>query len=210
MASTRLTPAGLPSRSTRTGNPRRRGLTLLVALVTLMWLVEAIDLVAGDLDAYGIRPRDEGWLPGILLAPFLHGSFGHLLGNTVALLVLGAVVALGGLRDIALVTAIVAVVAGIGTWMVAAPGTVHIGASGISFGYISYLVVRGLYSGSGLHLGAGVVVLALWGGTLMTGLIPSQGISWQGHLFGALGGILAARLLHEAASRSPSRVPRGS
>jgi membrane associated rhomboid family serine protease len=175
-----------------------------------MWVVEGIDLVAGDLDAYGIRPRDEGWLPGILLAPFLHGSFGHLLGNTVALLVLGAVVALGGLRVIALVTAIVALVAGIGTWMVAAPGTIHIGASGISFGYISYLVVRGLYSGSGLHLGAGVVVLALWGGTLMTGLIPSQGISWQGHLFGALGGILAARLLHVAASRSRSRVPRGS
>jgi membrane associated rhomboid family serine protease len=122
--------------------------------------------------------------------------------------VLGAVVALGGLRTIALVTLIIALVAGVGTWAVAPPGTLHIGASGISFGYISYLVVRGLYSGSALHLAAGVIVLALWGGTLMTGLIPSQGISWQGHLFGALGGILAARLLHVAA-RSGTRVPRG-
>jgi membrane associated rhomboid family serine protease len=173
-----------------------------------MWLVEAIDVVAGDLDAYGIRPRDEEGLTGILLAPFLHGSFAHLLGNTFALLVLGAVVALAGLRVIALVTVIVALVAGIGTWVVAPPGTVHIGASGISFGYISYLVVRGLYSGSALHLGAGVIVLAVWGGTLMTGLIPSQGISWQGHLFGALGGILAARLLHAAPKGARPSAPR--
>ena len=187
---------------------RTRGLQLLAALIALMWLVEAIDLVAGDLDAHGIRPRDEEGLPGILFAPFLHGSFAHLLGNTVALVVLGAVVALGGLRVIALVTLIIALVAGVGTWAVAPPGTLHIGASGISFGYISYLVVRGLYSGSALHLAAGVIVLALWGGTLMTGLIPSQGISWQGHLFGALGGILAARLLHVAA-RSRTPVARG-
>ena len=198
--------------STSTGassSTRKRGLLLLAALVSVMWLVEAIDLVAGDLDAYGIRPRDEEGLPGIAFAPFLHGSFGHLFGNTIALLVLGAVVALGGLRIIALVTVIVALVAGLGTWMVAPAGTLHIGASGITFGYISYLIVRGLYSGSGLHLGAGVIVLAVWGGTLMTGLIPSQGISWQGHLFGALGGILAARLLHVAASRPASRLPRG-
>ena len=107
-----------------------------------------------------------------------------------------------------MVTVIVAVVAGVGTWLVAPAGTLHIGASGISFGYISYLVVRGLYSGSALHLGAGVLVLALWGGTLMTGLIPSQGISWQGHLFGALGGILAARLLHVATSRRAVPSPR--
>ncbi len=171
-----------------------------------MWLVEVADLVAGDLDAYGIRPRDEEWLPGILFAPFLHGSFGHLIGNTVSLLTLGAVVALGGLRTIAAATLIIALTAGIGTWAVAPPGTVHIGASGIAFGYISYLVLRGLYSGSALHLGAGVLVLALWGGTLLTGLIPSTGISWQGHLFGALGGIIAARLLHVARARRTARL----
>ena len=188
---------------------RRRGLLALAGLVGLMWLVEAIDLVAGDLDAFGIRPRDEAGLAGVAFAPFLHGSFAHLLGNTVALVVLGAVVALAGLRTIVAVTLIVALIAGAGTWAVAPPGTVHIGASGITFGYISYLVVRGLYSGSALHLGAGVIVLAVWGGTLMTGLIPSQGVSWQGHLFGALGGILAARLLHVTASRRTVAAPRG-
>ncbi len=182
-------------------NSRWHGFILLAALICVMWVVEGVDLVAGDLDANGIRPRDDEGLLGILFAPFLHGSLGHLVGNTVSLAVLGAVVALGGLRNIAVVTAIVALVAGLGTWAVAAPGTLHIGASGITFGYISYLVVRGLYSRSALHVAAGVIVFLFWGGTLLTGLVPEQGISWQGHLFGALGGILAARLLHVAARR---------
>ena len=194
-----------PARRAPAGS-RAGALALLAALIALMWLVEAVDLVAGNLDAHGIRPRDEDGLPGILFAPFLHGSFAHLLGNTVSLLVLGAVVALAGLRIIVLVTAIVPLVAGVGTWLVAPPGTLHIGASGIAFGYISYLVVRGLYSGSALHLGAGVIVLALWGGTLISGLVPAYGISWQGHLFGALGGIVAARLLHVARARA-GRAP---
>ncbi len=182
-------------------NSRWHGFILLAALICVMWVVEGIDLVAGDLDANGIRPRVDEGLLGILFAPFLHGSLGHLVGNTVSLAVLGAVVALGGLRNIAVVTAIVALVAGLGTWAVAAPGTLHIGASGITFGYISYLVVRGLYSRSALHVAAGVIVFLFWGGTLLTGLVPEQGISWQSHLFGALGGILAARLLHVAARR---------
>lgn len=191
------------SPATRRPDPasRRNGFVLLAVLIAVMWLVEAVDLVTGDLDANGIRPRDEDGLPGILFAPFLHGSLGHLVGNTISIALLGAVVALGGLRNLAIVTVVVALVAGVGTWAVAAPNTLHIGASGIAFGYISYLLVRGLYSRSALHVGAGVVVFLIWGGTLLTGLVPEEGISWQGHLFGALGGILAARLLHVAARR---------
>lgn len=193
-------PTDSPIRRPRTSS-RWHGFILLAVLISVMWVVEAVDLVTGDLDANGIRPRDEEGLPGILFAPFLHGSLAHLVGNTVSLALLGAVVALGGLRNIAIVTVIVALVAGLGTWAVAAPGTLHIGASGIAFGYISYLVVRGLYSRSALHVGAGLIVFLLWGGTLLSGLVPEQGISWQGHLFGALGGILAARVLHVAARR---------
>lgn len=181
---------------------RRHGFMLLAALIAVMWGVEAIDAVTGDLDSNGIRPRDEDGLPGILWAPFLHGGFGHLLGNTLSIALLGAVVALGGLMRMAMVTIVVALAAGIGTWAVAEPGTVHIGASGIAFGYMSYLIVRGLYSRSALHLVASVVVLVLWGGTLLSGLMPEEGISWQGHLFGALGGILAARLLHVTGRRA--------
>lgn len=193
-------PVEPPIRRSRS-SARWHGFILLGVLIAVMWLVEAVDLVAGNLDANGIRPRDEDGLPGILFAPFLHGSLGHLVGNTISMALLGAVVALGGLRNLALVTVIVALVAGLGTWAVAAPGTLHIGASGIAFGYISYLVIRGLYSRSALHVGAGLIVFLFWGGTLLTGLVPEQGISWQGHLFGALGGILAARLLHVAARR---------
>jgi membrane associated rhomboid family serine protease len=192
------------SNSVRRGrrDTRVQGLGLIAILVAIMWGVEVVDLAAGDLDANGIRPRDEDGLPGILLAPFLHGGFGHLIGNTIPLVLLGGVIALGGLRRVAIVTLIVVLTAGVGTWMTAPVNTLHIGASGIVFGYISYLVIRGLYSRSILHFAAGVLVLLFWGGTLMTGLVPEQGISWQGHLFGALGGILAARLVHvEAASR---------
>lgn len=177
------------------GGERERGLVLVGAMAALMWAVEVVDLAAGDLDANGIRPRDGDGLLGILLAPFLHGDFGHLIGNTIPFLVLGAVIALSGLARVAAVTGIVAVGGGLGTWLVGPGDTVHIGASGIVFGYATYLLARGVYSRRLLHLGTGLLVLALFGTTLLFGLIPSAGVSWQGHLFGALSGVLAARVL---------------
>jgi membrane associated rhomboid family serine protease len=165
----------------------------------LMWLVEVVDLVAGDLDAAGIRPRDPDGLSGIVAAPFLHGGFAHLLGNTIPFLILGAAIALSGLARVAAVTAIVAVVGGLGTWLTAPEGTIHIGASGLVFGFAAYLVARGAYSRRGWHLAAGLVVLAIYGTTLLVGLVPTPGISWQGHLFGAVGGVVAARALHRSA-----------
>jgi len=172
------------------------GVAVVAAMAVLMWLVEVVDVVAGDLDGAGIRPRDPEGLFGIVASPFLHGSFAHLLGNTVPFLVLGAGIALGGLARVVAVTIIVAVVGGLGTWLTAASGTVTIGASGIVFGFAAYLVARGVYSRRALHLGAGLLVLALFGTTLLTGLMPTPGVSWQAHLFGAVGGVLAARLLH--------------
>jgi hypothetical protein len=105
-----------------------------------MWAVETVDVFAGDLDAHGIRPRDPAGLEGIATAPFLHAGFGHLLGNTLPFVVMGAVIALAGLARVAAVTAIVALVSGLGTWVVAASNTVHVGASGIVFGYAAYLL----------------------------------------------------------------------
>jgi membrane associated rhomboid family serine protease len=177
---------------------RTRGLALVAALVAAMWMVEIVDLVAGDLDSAGIRPRDGDGLVGVALSPFLHGGFGHLLGNTVPLIVLGATIALGGLARIAAVTVIVAVVGGLGTWLSAPSATIHIGASGLVFGFAAYLVARGAYSRRPAHLVAGGVVLAVYGTTLLFGLVPTPGVSWQGHLFGALGGVIAAHVLHRA------------
>src|SRR3712207_4869166 len=121
-------------------------------MAALMWAVEVADLVAGDLDANGIRPRDPDGLVGVALSPFLHGGFGHLLGNPVPFLVLGAGIALGGLARVLAVTVIVAGVGGLGTWLVGPAGTVHIGASGLVFGFAAYLVARGAFSRRPLHL----------------------------------------------------------
>ena len=183
--------------SLTSASPRRSlsGLVLVAASVVLMWSIEVVDLVAGDLDAYGIRPRDTDALSGIFAAPFLHGGFVHLVGNTLPLLTLGGLIALGGLLRIAAVSAIVAVTSGLGVWLIGEPGTLHIGASGLVFGYAAYLVARGLLTRDLFHLSVAVVVIVLYGTTLLLGLLPALGISWQGHLFGAVGGVLAARWL---------------
>jgi membrane associated rhomboid family serine protease len=175
---------------------------LLAGMAALMWVVEIVDTVAFELDENGIVPREVGGLDGILFAPFLHAGFGHLIGNTIPFLVLGAGIALSGLARLAAVTAIVALVGGLGTWLVGPEGTVHVGASGIVFGYAAYLISRFIWSRRVLDLALGVVVLAVWGTTLLIGLVPTPGVSWQGHLFGAVGGVVAARLVHRA--RRPS------
>ncbi len=124
---------------------RVRGVMMVAAMAALMWVVEIVDVVAGDLDSAGIRPRDPEGLVGIVAAPFLHGGFGHLFGNTIPFVILGVVIALSGLARVVSVTAIVALVGGLGVWLVAPASTLHIGASGIVFGFITYLIARGLY-----------------------------------------------------------------
>jgi membrane associated rhomboid family serine protease len=187
---------------------RREGILLVLGLATIMWLVEVVDRVLGGrLDRYGIEPHDVDGLAGIVAAPFLHAGWSHLIGNTIPFLALGAVIALSGVARVAAVTVIVAVVAGLGTWLVAPAGTDHIGASGIVVGYASYLIARGAFSRRPLHLVAGLVVLAVYGATLLVSLVPADGISWQGHLFGAVGGVVAARALDaRQATADPRRA----
>jgi membrane associated rhomboid family serine protease len=196
---------GMEQRSTRTSDhtPVVQGLALVGALAAVMWVVEAADQVAGGrLDRHGIQPRDPDGLDGVLWAPFLHDGFDHLIGNTVPFLLLGIGIALGGLARVAAVTVIVALVGGLGTWLVAPENTIHIGASGVVFGYAAYLVARGAFSRSLAQIALGLVVAVVWGTTLLRGLVPETGISWQGHLFGAVGGVLAAWLLHRRRERA--------
>jgi membrane associated rhomboid family serine protease len=185
-----------------------QGGVVVLAMAAVMWTVEAVDQIAGGrLDAYGIEPRETDGLDGVVWAPFLHAGFDHLIGNTIPFLVLGLAIAFGGAMRVAVVTVIVALVGGLGTWLVAPSNTVHIGASGIVFGYAAYLVARGAYSRSAAQIGIGLIVLAVWGTTLLRGLVPEDGISWQGHFFGAVGGIVAALLLHRRASRADAPQP---
>ncbi|MEA2411754.1 MAG: hypothetical protein QOC77_2315 [Thermoleophilaceae bacterium] len=189
---------------------RTSGLLLVGAMAALMWVVEVIDQISGgDLEQYGIKPHEGDGLPGIVTAPFLHAGWGHLIGNTVPFLVLGATIALSGLVRVAATTGIVALVGGIGVWVFAPSGTDHIGASGLVFGYAAYLIARGLFSRNLLHLGVGVFVVAIYGTTLLFGLAPRDGISWQGHLFGGIGGIVAARVLDARGDRA-ARARSGS
>ena len=179
------------------------GLALVALAAGVMWLFEIADQLTGEhLDQYGIEPRDTDGLAGILAAPFLHGGFDHLIGNTIPFLALGAAIALAGAARVAAVAAIVAVIGGLGTWLVAPAGTIHIGASGIVFGFAAYLAVRGIYTRRVVDVVLGLVVLGIWGTTLLQGLVPEEGISWQGHLFGAIGGIVAAWALHGRGGRA--------
>jgi membrane associated rhomboid family serine protease len=187
---------------------RESGFLFIGAMVALMWGAEVVDtIIGGDLDQYGIEPRQADGLIGIATAPFLHAGFGHLIGNTIPFVLLGAAIALSGLARVATATAIIAVIGGAGTWLVAPSGTDHIGASGIVFGYATYLIARGIYSRNIVHLLVGVVVIGVYGTTLLFGLVPQDGISWQGHLFGGVGGVVAASVLNRRAEKKQQQKP---
>jgi membrane associated rhomboid family serine protease len=175
---------------------QREGIELLVGIVAVMWLVEVINAIDGYKLTYdGIYARDPGRLWGILAAPFLHVSFGHLISNTIPLVFMGVIIALRGAARLALVTAIVIVLGGIGTWLIAPAHASTVGASGVVFGYAAYLLTRGLFDRSTLEIFTGIVVGAVWGGALLASLVPHYGISWQGHVSGAIAGVAAAWLL---------------
>lgn len=167
---------------------------LMLAWVALLWLIELVDLATGHaLDAYGITARTADGLTGIPLAPFLHFGFGHLASNSVPLLVLGFVTALGGIRRFLALCAVVVLVDGLGVWLVSAPDTVTAGASGLVFGLFGYLLVRGFVERRPLGVLVGVAIAAYWGTGIVTGILPTDtAVSWQGHLFGLLTGTACA------------------
>jgi membrane associated rhomboid family serine protease len=182
--------------ATRRGQRQREGVTLLAGIVALMWLVEVVNtLDSNHLDNDGIWARNVDRLWGILTAPFIHASFAHLIDNTVPFVFMGLIIALAGAARLALVTAIVIVIGGIGTWLVSPGGVPTIGASGVVFGYATYLFTRGFFNRSALELLTGLIVGAIWGAALLASIVPHAGVSWQGHLCGAIGGVIAASLL---------------
>lgn len=173
------------------------GLELLAVLVAVMWIVEVVNaLDSNRLDtAGGLYARNVDHLWAIFTSPFLHVGFGHLIANTIPFVFMGAIIALRGAARLALITLIVVIVGGLGTWLISPGGTDTVGASGIVFGYAGYLLTRGLFDHSVSELLTGAVVGVLWGAALIASLIPHGHVSWQGHLTGALGGVIAAWLL---------------
>ncbi len=175
------------------GGTWARAAVLSVGFVALLWLVEILDAVwSRNLEAYGVRPRDDEGLVGVALAPVLHGGWDHLSGNTVPVLVLGFLVLVGGTGRGLAATAVIWLVGGLGVWLTAPAYSIHLGASVLVFGWLVYLMVRGVFTRSAGEIILGIVLFLAYGGLLL-GVLPGQpGVSWQGHLFGAVGGALAA------------------
>ena len=197
-----------PPVSARRGQAQREGIALLAGIVGLMWIVEVINtLDSNGLDSDGIYGRSVDHLWGILTTPFIHASFAHLIGNTIPFVFMGLFIALQGAKRLAQVTLIVIVVGGIGTWLVAPSNIPTIGASGVVFGYAGYLFARGFFDRSLNELLIGLLVGVVWGAVLVSSLVPHTGISWQGHLFGALGGVIAASVLRRERTAAPGRPP---
>ena len=186
------------------------GIRLLAAIVAVMWIVEIINTIDSNrLDSDGIYARSFSHLWGILTAPFIHASFAHLIGNTIPFVFMGLIIALRGAARLALVTAIVIVIGGLGTWLIAPAGVSTVGASGVVFGYATYLVARGFFDRSVLDILVGLVVGLVWGAALLASLVPHYGVSWQGHVSGAVAGVIAAWLLRRDRARSPGTDSSG-
>jgi membrane associated rhomboid family serine protease len=185
------------------------GIQLLIGIVGLMWLVEIVNAI----DSYrlrgdGIYSRSFSHLWGIFTAPFIHENFSpHLIDNTIPLLFMGLIIALRGAARLGLVTVIVILLGGLGTWLIGPANASTIGASGVVFGYATYLLTRGFFNRSLLELVTGAVVGVVWGGALLSSVVPHTGVSWQGHVCGALAGVVAAWLLRRERQPKESSSP---
>lgn len=185
----------------------RSKLLLLVSPLLLMWVLECANFLAGGaLDQFGIAPRASSGLYGIFFAPFLHAGFAHLIANTPPYLILGWLVVQRRNSEFVWVSLIAAVISGIGAWIVAPGDTLHVGASGVIFGYLGFLLSRGYFERSLSSILLSIIIGAMYG-SLLWGMLPGQsGISWQGHMFGFTGGVIAARML---ARNNANEVVRG-
>jgi membrane associated rhomboid family serine protease len=206
----------LPSRRRPQGSDQGvaaiQGITLLVSILAVMWVIEIINSIDSyKLDSDGLYPRNVGRIWGILTAPFLHASFQHLIDNTIPFVFMGLIIALRGAARLALVTGIVIVLGGLGTWLIAPSNAVTVGASGVVFGYATYLLTRGLFDHSALEIFTGAIVGAVWGGALLASLVPHYGVSWQAHLCGGIAGVIAAWLLSDQRTgRGAAKGPGGT
>ncbi len=181
-------------------------LITMCALGALLWVIQFLNAAMNyRLDRYGLRPRDITGLEGVLTSPFLHASYGHLIANTAPFVLIGWVVLLSGVRPFLLSSAMIIVVGGLATWLIAPTGIV-VGASGLVMGWLGYLVARAVFSRRIMWIVVAVLVVFFFGG-LFGGLLPSvnSDISWQGHVAGFAAGVFAAWVLHPRVARARVR-----
>ena len=184
-------------------------LGLVVGALAVMWIAEIVDTVlGGDLDGAGIRPRMVDGLDGILWSPFLHSGFPHLISNTIPFAVLSALVLVRGPRLWINASVIIVALGGLLVWAFAiGSNEVHIGASGWVFGLFGFLVASAFFERRPLSIGIGLITLFLYGGTILIGFVPQPGLSFEGHIFGFVAGVVAARVLTSRKVKSVASNP---
>ena len=188
-----------------------QALIVIGSFTVLLYLIEIVDAaLSGRLDQFGIQPRTLGGLDGVLWAPLLHHGWAHLFANTLPVLLFGFLAMANGVGQWVTVTVMIWLFSGLGVWLVGDTGTT-VGASGIAFGWLAFLLVRGIFNRAIGQIVVAVVLFLYWGSTLLGVLPGNPGVSWQGHLFGAIAGILAAWLVAMAnksrTTRSASSTP---
>jgi membrane associated rhomboid family serine protease len=178
----------------------------MLVLLAGLWLLELVDQLSGNaLDAYGIQARELDGLPEIFSAPFLHGGWDHLISNSLPFAVLGFLVLLGGVARWLISSLVSIISSGLAAWLLTPVNTIILGASGLIFGWLTYLLARALWSRKLSQVLIALGVLVVYGG-LIWGVLPGDsGVSWQAHLGGAVGGVIAAWMLHRR--RSLTRRP---
>ncbi len=164
--------------------------------IVMAWVVGVVNFayLGGGLNRLlGIRPREPLGLLGIIFSPFLHRNAGHLIANTLPFAILGWLVLLQGIDNFYALSVVILLVSGLGTWVLGRPA-IHLGASGLIFGYLGYLIARGYLEVTLMTIGLAFVVMLLYGDQVSTMLPDSEQttLSWEGHMFGFLGGVLAA------------------
>ena len=188
----------------------RRDFGRIAAFLALIWVVFVLDRFL-PLESFGLIPRTLSGLTGIVAMPFLHGDFAHLMSNSVPLVVTLLLLA-GSRANSGAIVVLIILLGGAGLWLFGRQA-LHIGASGLVFGLIAFHIFAGIFERRAQSILIAIVVGVLYASTLFQGVLPMQrGVSWDGHLFGALAGVvvalLAARLLKQQSAASPSGATR--
>ncbi len=181
----------------------RKALFVMVGFLAILWviqLVNAADHYQLTID-YGIRPRDVRSLPYILTAPFLHVSWTHIESNSGPLFIFGFLAAYRGVVRFLGLTGLVIIVSGLAEWFTGSPDTIGVGASGVVFGYLGYILVRGFFDRHGIDILIGAV-MALCFAYQFTVLLPHAGIGWQAHIGGLAAGVIGGWIFRDRSEAS--------
>lgn len=182
---------------------------VLLVFVGFMWFIRGLDSIGGlgtSAMGTGIIPRTVDGLSGILVAPFVHGDWSHLIANTVPLLILGGIILLRGVPEFLSVTLVIVAISGLGTWLFGGGGVQHVGASGIVFGFAGFLLFRAAFDRRLWSVVIAAVLAVTCATQLLFGLIPQAWFSWSLHFFGFVGGVAAARIRYPHRAKVDPRV----